>query len=83
MSQKNQPHHQLDITLDLCPMTFVKTRLELEEMNQGELLEVILREGEPLSNVTRSVEDLGHRIQEKSDQGNGVWRIVIVRGESG
>ncbi len=64
-------------------MTFVKTRLELEEMNQGELLEVILREGEPLSNVTRSVEDLGHRIQEKSDQGNGVWRIVIVRGESG
>jgi tRNA 2-thiouridine synthesizing protein A len=70
----------LDISLDLCPMTFVKTKLELEEMAAGELLEVILRAGEPLKNVTRSCEEEGHAVLERAELPSGLWRLVIQRG---
>lgn len=53
------PDSQLDITADLCPMTFVKTKLRLERMQPGEVLEVLLNEGEPLENVPRSVREMG------------------------
>ena len=39
---------QLDITKDHCPMTFVKTKLEMEKLGEGDQLEVLLTEGEPL-----------------------------------
>lgn len=53
---------RINITKDICPMTFVKTKLKLETMNSGEILEVTLREGEPLKNVPKSVNEEGHNI---------------------
>src|SRR4051795_4002602 len=44
----------LDITAFTCPMTWVRTKLELERMAPGEALEVRCREGEALENVPRS-----------------------------
>lgn len=41
----------LDITKEHCPMTFVKTKIELSKLNEGDILEVLLTEGEPLDNV--------------------------------
>jgi len=77
MSIDRKVANRLDITLDICPMTFVKTKLELEDMQRGDLLEVKLREGEPLRNVTRSCEDEGHRIISREDLGGGIWRLII------
>ncbi|MBI1290573.1 sulfurtransferase TusA family protein [bacterium] len=70
---------KLDITRDLCPMTFVKTKLELEELAPGDLLEVTLREGEPLLNVARSVEEDGHAVLEKTRVADGIWMLLIHR----
>ncbi len=70
---------RLDVTRDLCPMTFVKTKLELEELAIGQLLEVLVRDGEPVSNVTRSVEEEGHRIVSRERHGDAAWRLVIER----
>lgn len=70
----------LDITLDICPMTFVKTKLELEEMELGEFLEVLVRQGEPLDNVSRSCDDEGHRVHVKELRDGEIWRLVIERG---
>ncbi|KKK50931.1 hypothetical protein LCGC14_3120070, partial [marine sediment metagenome] len=42
---------KLDITDEHCPMTFVKTKLELAKLNEGDILEVLLKEGEPLDSV--------------------------------
>ena len=50
----------LDITADVCPMTFVKTKLLIERMSVGEVAEIRLPAGEPLENVPRSVEEHGH-----------------------
>jgi TusA-related sulfurtransferase len=50
----------LDISDVTCPMTWVKTKLELERMGAGEELEVRCREGEALENVPRQARDAGH-----------------------
>lgn len=52
-------NHTLDITKEHCPMTFVKTKLELARLQKGEILEVLLSEGEPLNNVPRSATEQG------------------------
>jgi TusA-related sulfurtransferase len=52
----------LDITTDVCPMTFVKTKLLIERMSVGETAEIRLPAGEPLENVPRAVEEHGHML---------------------
>ena len=52
----------LDITGDVCPMTFVRTRLRIEKMAPGEILEIRLAGEEPLRNVPDSLAELGHEI---------------------
>jgi tRNA 2-thiouridine synthesizing protein A len=43
-------------------MTFVKARLKIEKMNQGEVLQIRLLGDEPLKNVPDSLTELGHLI---------------------
>ena len=52
----------IDITNQVCPLTFVKTKLLIESMPSGKLAEVRLKGAEPLKNVPRSVEEHGHEI---------------------
>jgi TusA-related sulfurtransferase len=52
----------LDITPEICPLTFVKTKLLLERMAAGEIAEVRLKGREPLENVPRSVTEHGHAV---------------------
>ncbi len=71
--------HYLDITSDVCPITFVKTKLLIEKMKSGETLEVRLTEGEPLENVPRSVREEGHEVLSIEPGGDsGVERNVYV-----
>lgn len=62
MSDKADP--VLDLRGVMCPINFVKTKLKLESMNQGEVLEVVLDSGEPIQNVPKSIKEEGHRIVE-------------------
>lgn len=52
----------LDITRDVCPMTFVRTRLLLDRMSPGAVARVRLTGREPLGNVPRSARELGHAV---------------------
>lgn len=45
-----------------CPMNFVKTKIELSSMNSGDLLEILLDDGEPIENVPGSIKSEGHEI---------------------
>jgi TusA-related sulfurtransferase len=62
----------LDITGLTCPMTWVRTKLELERMAPGEALEVRCAEGEALENVPRSAAEAGHDV----DVDGALVRIV-------
>jgi tRNA 2-thiouridine synthesizing protein A len=55
--------HHLDLRGVACPMNFVKTRLKLDKMAEGEVLEVLLDRGEPIESVTASVLSEGHLIE--------------------
>lgn len=70
----------IDITRDVCPITFVKTKLELEDLAPGEVLEVTIREGESLENVTRSCRAEGHEILARRQIEGPIWRVLIRRG---
>ncbi|MCP5366328.1 MAG: sulfurtransferase TusA family protein [Hyphomicrobiales bacterium] len=74
----------LDITPEVCPLTFVKTKLLLERMQPGQVAEVRLKGGEPLENVPRSVREHGHEVLalEAEEPGGGVdtpHRLLIRR----
>lgn len=43
-------------------MTFVKTKLKLAQIAEGDILEVLLAEGEPLENVPRSATEQGFNV---------------------
>ena len=76
------PDHKIDITTAVCPMTFVRPRLKLETMPQGQILEVTLGTGEPLKNVPRSVTEMGDTvidIVELSDAPD-TYRLTIRKG---
>lgn len=71
----------LDVTGEHCPITFVKTKLTLETLEPGQQLAVLLREGEPLQNVPRSVKSEGHKILALTEVERGIYRLIIERGE--
>ncbi len=69
----------LDITGEVCPMTFVRTRIALDRLPADGTLAVLLSEGEPLENVPRSAAELGFAVEkpEPHPPGSGIWRVVI------
>lgn len=73
---------KIDQTLDLkgipCPMNFVKTKLKLEEMENGQALEIFLDDGDPIKNVTASLKEEGHRIL-KVEQIREHWRLIVKK----
>ncbi len=52
----------LDLRGVLCPYNFVKAKLKLETMEGGQVLSVLLDEGDPIRNVPRSIQDDGHLV---------------------
>lgn len=70
---------KLDITQDHCPMTFVKTKLKLELLEEGDTLEVLLKEGEPLENVPRTAVQQGFQVVDTTRVRDDIHRIVIKK----
>jgi len=68
----------LDITGDVCPMTFVKVRMELQGVPLLGTLTVRLKE-EALKNVISSLKTDGHRVTNVS-QAEGIFLLEITKG---
>ena len=67
----------VDITDVVCPVTFVKTKVALEELDNGQILQVHLNDGEPVQNVPRSVKDEGHKVLKLIDNKDGTYELFI------
>ncbi len=80
-NQSNSDRYFIDITKDICPMTFVRTKLVLERMPSGHLLEVRLKGAEPLRNVPQNASDSGHvvvsLVPEKGEPEAGIHRLIL------
>lgn len=68
---------KVDITDVNCPVTFVKTKVALEELDEGQVLQVHLNDGEPVQNVPRSVKEEGHEILALVDNEDGTFELYI------
>jgi tRNA 2-thiouridine synthesizing protein A len=76
----DDPTGELDLRGEVCPFTFVRTKLRLEELAPGATLRIVV-DHEPASrNVPRSLREWGQDVVEVvAIEGEGAWRIVVVR----
>ena len=72
------PRKILDLKGTPCPINYVKVKLVLEKLNQGDTLEVLLDEGEPMDNVPKSLENDGHQVL-KIEKQDGFYRVVVKK----
>ena len=72
---------QVDITDVVCPVTFVKAKVALEELDDGEILAVRMNDGEPVQNVQRSIKEEGHQILKLLDNEDGTYTLFVKKVE--
>jgi tRNA 2-thiouridine synthesizing protein A len=68
----------IDITAEHCPMTFVRVKLKLEEMSEGQTLTVRLNGGEPLKNVPQSLKDENYAVS-KHQPDSDCFLLVVTK----
>ena len=81
MSDSKRKEQILDLKGEVCPFTFVKTKLRLETMEVGEILKIIVDNNESASNVPRSLDLEGHNVLSvKKTTTDGLWSIIVEKG---
>ena len=68
----------MDLRGTPCPVNFVRTKLRLEQMQPGKLLEVWLDAGEPVEQVPDSLTMAGH-VVEQLEERNGFYSLIVRR----
>ena len=71
------PDKALDLRGTRCPINFIKTKLKLDRIEMGELLEIFLDEGDPVKNVPRSIEAEGHEVIHRKRLTDGSYSILV------
>ncbi|MCD7868722.1 MAG: sulfurtransferase TusA family protein [Clostridiales bacterium] len=69
----------VDITDVVCPVTFVKAKVALEELEDGQILSVHLNGGEPVQNVPRSIKEEGHQVLKLIDNKDGTFELIVKK----
>lgn len=69
----------VDITDVVCPVTFVKAKVALEELEEGDILCVHMNDGEPVQNVPRSIREEGHKILKLLSNEDGTYDLIVQK----
>ena len=72
----------VDITDKVCPLTFVKAKVAIEELEDGEILAIHLNGGEPAQNVPRSLKEEGHKVLKMIDNEDGTFELIVQKVEA-
>ena len=67
----------VDITDVVCPTTFVKAKVALEELDDGQILSIKMNDGEPVQNVPRSIKEEGHQILRLFNNEDGTYELIV------
>ncbi len=72
---------KVDKTLDLkgqiCPYTFVRSKLAVEKMAIGEVIEIILDHKPAVENVPKSMENEGQKVLLIDQTGEHEWHLFV------
>ena len=72
---------RVDFTDVVCPMTFVKAIVAMEEIEVEQILAVTMNDGEPVQNVPRSFKEEGQQILKLIDNENGTYDLIVKKVE--
>ncbi|MBI3794964.1 MAG: sulfurtransferase TusA family protein [Nitrospinae bacterium] len=67
----------IDISNEVCPMSFVLTKLAIEELADGQVLELVCGAGDPVRNISIQLKDEGHTIINVKREGEKHFRLQI------
>lgn len=80
MSNAKEADAFIDICDVVCPITFVKAKVAIEELEDGQTLEVRMNDGEPIQNVPRSLKNEGHKVTQVTKNEDGTYTIYVEKG---
>ena len=69
----------VDITDVVCTVTFVKAKVALEELDEGQILAIKLNDGEPVQNVPRSIKEEGHQVLKLNNNDDGTYTLIVKK----
>lgn len=79
MSEEIKVDDTVDVTDVKCPTTFVKAKVAIEELDEGQILAIRLNDGEPVQNVPRSLKEEGHEILKLNDNQDGTFMLFVKK----
>lgn len=71
----------VDITDKFCPLTFVKAKVAIDELDDGEVIAIRMNDGEPVQNVPRSIKEEGHQILKLVNNEDGTYNLIVKKVE--
>ena len=71
----------IDITDVVCPITFVKAKVALDELEDGQIISIRMNDGEPVQNVPRSIKEEGHQILKLIDNLDNTYSLIVKKVE--
>jgi TusA-related sulfurtransferase len=74
-----KPDKTIDLKGEVCPYTFVKSKLALEEMNLDQILEVVVDHEPAVENVPRSLKNEGQKILAVDKINDTDWKILVKK----
>ena len=73
---------ELDLSGEVCPYTFIKSKMAIEALHPGQVLRVTVDNSESAGNVPRSLSGEGHEVLSVDKADKGRWRIVVRNGST-
>ena len=71
----------VDITDVVCPTTFVKAKVSIEELYDGQILAVRMNDGEPVQNVPRIIQYYSYHILKLTANEDGTYTLIVRKVE--
>jgi TusA-related sulfurtransferase len=72
-----KPDFEFDLKGEVCPYTFVKSKLALEMLQSSQILQVVVDNDESATNVPKSMTNEGHTILGNEKLNEKDWLITI------
>ena len=70
---------EIDLLGEICPMTFVKTKLAIEKINQGERIKVTYDSKEAKTNIPKSLNEINLKIIKIKNIDEEKFYIIIEK----
>jgi len=82
MAEAIEIKKKINIKGEICPYTLVKSKLAIEDIEVGEVLEILLDYPEAIRSIPKAMENYGHKVLKVEQINNTDW-VIQVRKEVG